>query len=281
MAGYLRPEEYQFVKKNILVGQLDELVATRIIPSDPGVSKGAQEAKRWKYNYPDEGAELIPKGGPYPKITTSMEAVTVPIHKFGIGTEFDEWDLESSRSMGQYALDKQIIQDMGRKMAENVDDYIFKGNTDVGVTGLYGLAGNTYACTAKWDSATPDPYDDLNTATGLLEADGFDCKYLIMNKVDYHLLRRDDAYGNVYLKKVTDTLDISKESILKSSALTKGTAMLCDAGSDISELKVAESLTVLPAEKIPDTDRISIRCREKLGMDVYETNAYCTITNIS
>lgn len=277
--AYLRQSEYQFVKKNILEGRLDNLVARKIIPSDPGVGPGAQEAKRWNYVDPGVEPEHIAKGGEYPYFTTSQTPTTVPIHKFGLGIEYDEWDLESSRSMGAYALDKKLPRDLGRKMAEYEDKYILNGDATIGVSGLTDLAGNTHACTTKWDDPSPDPYDDLNTATGLVEEDDFNVKFLIMNKADIHLLRRDDAYGNVYMDKVLKNLNVDKGTILTTKVITKGTALLCDAGPDVGELKIAEEIKVLPQEV--DGDTVRVRARAKLGMDVYEPNAYCLITNIS
>jgi uncharacterized linocin/CFP29 family protein len=279
MTGILRPEDYQYVMKNIFTGHLDELVARRIIAPDPNVPRGAQEAKRWKYNYPDDGAQYIPKGGEYPHITTTQTAVTVPIHKIGLGVQFDEWDLESSRNLGQFALDKQLVQDVGRKIAEKEDSYIFNGDTAVNVTGLYGSAGNTFGCTTKWDAAGAEPYEDMNQAMGKLEEDGFTGKYFVMNKQDFMLLRQEDAYGNVYMDKVLQNLGINRANILKTATLTKGTGLLCDSGSNVAELKMAEELTVLPPERHEDT--ITINAREKLGLDVYEVNAFCTVTNIS
>jgi hypothetical protein len=176
-ATYLRQSEYQFVRKNILEGRLDNLVARKIIPADPSIGPGAQEAKRWNYVNPDDEAEHIPKGGDYPYFTTSMTPTTVPIHKFGLGIEYDEWDLESSRTMGQYSLDKKLPRDLGRKMAEYEDKYILNGDASVGVSGLTDLAGNTHPCPTKWDATSgADPYDDFNTATGKVEAYDFKVK---------------------------------------------------------------------------------------------------------
>lgn len=277
--GYLRTEDFQFVKGQILEGHLDELVARKIISPDPGVSAGSQEAKRWKYNIPEETAEHIPKGGPYPTMKPSQTPATVPIHKIGLAAEIDEWDLESAKSLGQFALDKKAAQDIGRKIAEYEDSYIFKGDSSINVTGLYDIAGNTKACTTQWDQPGAEPYEDVNEAAGKLEADGFTPKFLILNKNDFFLLRQEDAYGNVYMKKVLDNLSISANNVLKTATLISGTALLCDAGANISELKIAEDIKVLPAEQQGDT--ITIRAREKLGLDVYEPNAYCAISNIT
>jgi uncharacterized linocin/CFP29 family protein len=281
MAGtaYLRDSEYRYVKKGILEGKVEDLIARKIISPDPNVGPGAQEAQRWDYNVPNDEAEHIPKGGPYPYMTTSISPTSVPIHKFGLGIEFDEWDLASARSMGKFSLDNRLPRDLGRKMAEYEDKYILNGDSTIGVTGLIDKATNTYACASKWDSTNPDPYEDLNQATSEIETDLFKVKYVIMNTADKHLLRRRDTYGNIYLDQIVEALNITKDSILTTKVITKGTALLCDAGPDIAELKIAEEMVILPQEV--DGDTVRVRAREKLGMDVYKTDAFCKVTGIS
>jgi uncharacterized linocin/CFP29 family protein len=257
------------------------LVSRQIVPVDSGVGPGDQQAKRWNYNIPDEGAELIPKDGTYPLITTSATPTTVPIFQIGIGTKLNDWDAQSAKKMGSYDLWKKMGKELGLKIAEREDDLIFKGDSSIHVTGLYDSAGNSKGCSTKWGASGGEPYEDVNEAVGKLEADLFTPKFMIMNPEDMFLLRQEDAYGNVYKEKILKNTPLTEENILKTSAITKGTALLCDANSDVAELKIAEDSRVLPEEKMPGTDHSILRARERIGIDIYQSDAYCKITNIS
>lgn len=275
--GYLRPEDFQYIRKNVLHAHLLELVGRKLIAADGNVPAGAQEAKRYRYTIPSEGAKYLPKGAPYPKAISTGLPTTVQIHKFGIGVDIDEWDMSSALLEGQFAVDKQMPIDLGRKVAEKEDAYILQGDTMTGETGLYGNAALTVGVGTQW--ATGNPYADMNTAVGKIEANGFNAKFAVFNVQDYALLRRTDTYGNVYRNQIIQNLGIPESALFKSGNITKGTALVGDAGADISELKIAEDINVLPAIVVGDTTTINVR--EKIGMDIYETGAYCTLTNIS
>jgi len=280
MSTYVLPQRmYRQIKKTALEPMLPNLVGRRVVPKDPEITKGAQEATRDKFKASDEDARFIPKGGRYGVITPSGEEVTVYIRKIGQAFIVTDEDLESSIAGGR-PLDKQAIQLASRKIAEKEDFFILRGYANAGELGLYGNANQTKACSNKWDTTNGNPYEDINDAQTKLEANDFEAKFLILNNQDYGLIRRRDAYGNVYRRQIIDELGISETNILKSSALLKGTGLLCDSGPTIAELKIVEEITPQdPVRTTRDTQQINIR--ERMGLDVYENNAFCTITNIS
>jgi uncharacterized linocin/CFP29 family protein len=281
MTGYLPQDAYQYVRAGMLEKRKEVFVSRKIIPVDPNIAPSDQEAKRWNFIDPEEEADLIPKGGDYPLITTSATPTTVPIHQIGAGHEINDWDALSSNKLGAYSVARKMGEVLGEKLAKKEDRYIFNGDTSVNVTGVYASAGNTKGCTTQWAASGGEPYEDVNEAVGKLEADKFNPKFLIMHPENMFLLRQEDAYGNVYKEKILKNTPITADNILTSEALTKGTALLCDAGSDIAELKIAEDARLLPEEKIPGTDKSILRARARIGIDIYETDAFCTITNIS
>lgn len=280
MASYvLSPAQYRQIKKTVIETILPDLVGRKLLPRDPEVGPGAQEVTRTMLDNDTVNAKLIPKGGVYPLVTPTEQEVTVYIRKIGQGFVVTDEDLESSQTTGR-PLDKRSIQIASRNIQRWEDEFIFKGYSPVNEVGLYGSTSLTVGCANKWSSSSAEPYDDVNDAVGKIEANYFKPSFLILNYEDMKLLRRENTYGQIYLDKIVNGLNIPLANILETTALTKGTGMVCATGNDIAELKEVEPLTVLPPIRLPN-DSQQINIRERLGMDVYQDKAFCTITNIS
>lgn len=274
----ISPEAYQYVAKKLYEGHYEELVTRKVVAPNPNVKPGHQETKRYQLDEIEEEAEILAKGDPYPQVRLTGGKVVVPIHKIALGVSYDEWDIESAKLEGWESLESKAPKMVGRKIAEKEDTYLLRGNTEVGTSGLYGSATNTAACSVKWDQTNCDPFDDFNKAVGKLEEDGFSVDFAIFNSANFYLIRQKDAFGNSYLEMIMDSFQLKPENILKTSGLTSGTGLIGQMGNDYAELNLAEDLFVKPPEIFEDT--VKINSRLKVGLDVIETDAFCTITNI-
>jgi len=281
MASYvLSPAQYRQIKKTVLDTMLPTLVGRRLLPVDPDIGAGAQEATRTKLDKGTEEARIIPKAGRYGVITPTEQEVTVYIRKIGQAFVVTDEDLESSRVTGR-PLDKRSIQLCSRAIQEKEDAFIFNGYDKVpDELGLVGNAAQTAACDEKWSTDDGEPYEDCNNIVGKIEDYDFTPKFAVFNNQDFKYLRKEDITGEIYLDKIVRNLGIPVANILKTSAMTKGTALFCDSGNTVAELKQVESIFIKPPlEQANDTQLI--RVRERLGMDVYEPYAFATLTNIS
>jgi uncharacterized linocin/CFP29 family protein len=284
MTSYvLSPQQYRQIKKTVLQHVLPNLVGRQVLPLDPEVGPGAQEVTRNMLDIPTTPAKVIAKGGRYGVITPTENEVTVYIRKIGQAFVVTDEDLESSQVTGR-PLDKRTIQVASRKIQEFEDEFIFNGYAPADELGLIGStaaqSGMQVACANKWTTPACEPYDDVNNAVGKIEANYYEAQFMVINYSDAKLLRREDTYGNIYLKKILDNLSIPEDNILSSAAIAPGTALIGDMGPDIAELKQVEPITVLPPIRTTE-DSQQINIRERLGIDIYEPQAYCLLTNIS
>lgn len=274
----LSPYQYRTIKKTAIETILPKLVGRQIIPLDPEVGPGTQEVTRTKLLPGDEDAQVIPKGGRYGLTTPTEETETVYIRKIGQGFVVTDEDLESSQVAGR-PLDKRSIQIASRKIAEYEDTFIFTGDSRVNEVGLVGAATNTQAVGTKWNLPGCEPYDDANNLVGKMEADGFSPKFAVFNLATLKYLRQEDSYGEIYLDKIVKNLGIPANNILGSGNIAAATALFCESGNDIAQLKEVEALRVMPPIRLPnDTQQINLR--ERIGLDVYQTDAFGTLTGI-
>lgn len=275
----LTPAQYRYIKRTIIETVLPDLVGRRFLPLDPEVGAGAQEVTRNVLDPGEEEARIIPKAGEYGLITPTTQEVTVYIRKIGQAFLVTDEDLDSSQTTG-VGLDRQAIVMAGRKIQEYEDNFIFNGYAPAEETGLIAEALNTVGAAEKWSTTNGDPYEDFNEAVGKIENEGFSPDRAVFNSQDMHLLRNKDPHGNTYLDDIVDVIGFSRENILTSKTVPKGTGLIAATGTDIADLKEVEPITPLPPIRMTnDTSQVNVR--ERIGKDVYQRGAFCSITNIS
>lgn len=232
-------EEKRKIRKNI-IGVADKKLVARKILSPNYVDKGAQEFGYDKLTDMTD-AEIISKFSPGSKDTLDLtrKATGIPIlHKGFSLSRIDMFSSKRLKSASQVRATK--------KVATLEDDLIINGDSTYGIDGLADVYNNSVTAGQNWGSGTftdaQNPYQDVVNLKATIEADGFDCKFIIMHPTNAAEAR----------KKVTNAagtwMEMIKEevsNILVTTAVSEGTIFGGDIGSDISELVIAEEYQLL------------------------------------
>ena len=238
-------EQYQQLRTKV-VGVADVALQGRnIIYQPPGIDFGTQN-----YGYDKltdmSAAEIIGKYSPGSKdqIDLTRKSATVPIlHK---GFKVSRIDLASSGRAGE-DLKAVGLNRASRKVAELEDDIIINGSTTFHVNGIESIFGNTVAGAANWGTGTltdaDNPYSDCSNITAMLEADGFDVKFILMHPTNFReaaqkITGADGTWLDMIKKNITP-------NVIRSTAVTEGSVYAGDMGEEIAELIIPENFELL------------------------------------
>lgn len=168
-----------------------------------------------------------------------------------------------------------------RRVAEAENDLIYNGCTLPAINGLIAGKGNTSAATANWSAApgSGDPYEDVNTLIGLMEADGFMGPYKMRVEPTNlaELRKREVKAGGAGVSY----LDLIKSSLIADiqadPSIPHGTAVVVQTGKDTAVLAMPEDVTV----EFYDMDKNHViygKVYERCVPIIFQANGVGTIT---
>lgn len=284
----LRPEEYLYLKREALWEAKENLIGTDIIARDTKVPSGAQEWGRDKYEYPTADSPIMSKEDEYSIVQGKVGRLTGDIFKFGEAFRIPIRDIQSARTFGG-TLNADQARMCGRVLAEKINKFLLIGDTESDIDGVYtkGL-DNIDTITDTWDSADGDPYLDFNETVGTIEGDmkinsgnplGLQVNFAVFNPADVKYLRTDDAFGNVYFRKLLDNLSIPRERIYAASDITSGDVLVGCTANRVAEIKESDGVTV--SQPIPlANDTIQVNMNYHAGLDIIEEEAFRVMRGI-
>ncbi|WP_135612762.1 encapsulin [Methanococcoides sp. AM1] len=235
----LTAEEKRTVRKNIIGVAEKKLVARKILAPN-NVDKGAQEFGYDKLTDMTD-AEIISKFSPGSKDTLDLtrKAKGIPIlHK---GYSLSRIDMFSSRRLKSASQDRAT-----KKVSIKEDDLIINGDSTYGIDGLADVYNNAVTAGQNWGSGTftdaQNPYQDIINLKATIEADGFDCKFVMMHPTNAGEARKkvSNAAGT-WMEMIKEEVP----NILVTTAVSEGTVFGGDIGADIAELVIAEEFKLL------------------------------------
>ena len=233
----------------------------------------------YEYNKSDHmsAAEIVGKGGQFPRDAMSIADSTAKILKIGKGFAVFREDL-----LAKPGVDTLNAQDAARQVMEAENAFIFTGSTQPAINGLIAAAGQTQVGT-DWSAAigTADAYGDVLKIIAKLEAENFMGPYSLgLNPTNYGEARRRDVQaggsGESVLKSILAEL---VSEVVVDPSITLGTAIVMQKGLANAALLVSEDVTV----EIFDMDEDQVmkgNVFERIGLVVYQANSIGTLTAI-
>ncbi len=274
-ASLLTKEDVKEIEKTIIDTILPVLRGRLLLP----IKKIAAGKTIYEWNKKDHmsAAELIGKGGNFPRDEMSIADDTAKIIKIGKGFEVFREDL-----LAKPGIDTENAQDAARQVMEMENSFIFTGSTHPAINGLIAAAGQTQVGT-DWSAAigTADAYGDVLKIIAKLEAQNFMGPYSLgLNPVNYGEARRRDVQGGGTGESVLKSIlaDLVSEVVVDPT-ITLGTAIVMQKGLANSALLVAEDVTV----EIFDMDPNQVmkgNVFEHVGIVVYQANSIGTLTGL-
>jgi len=168
-----------------------------------------------------------------------------------------------------------------RRVAEGENDMIYNGCTLPAINGLIAGKGNTTAAAAAWSGApgAGDPYEDINTLIGLMEADGFMGPYKMrVEPTNLAELRKREVKaggaGISYLELIKASLISDVEA---DPSIPHGTAVVVQTGQDVAVLAMPEDITV----EFYDMDKNHVifgKVYERCVPIIFQANGVGTVT---
>lgn len=239
----LTQEQYRTLRTKVIGVADTELVARGII-HPINVDAGTQE-----YGYDKltdmSAAEIISKyaDGSFDMIDLTRRVKSVPIlHK---GFRASRVDLLSSRKTGESLRVVGLAR--ATRLAANLEDsIIINGDSTHGLSGIATIAENTMAGDQNWGTGTPtdasNPYQDVLDAKTMVEADGHDMKFIILNPTNHgEAGKKITGAAGTWLEMIEKIIP----TVLKSTAVTEGSFVGGDMGEDIADLIIAEDFEIL------------------------------------
>jgi uncharacterized linocin/CFP29 family protein len=277
----LTKSEIQYIRQRTVQPIFEEFVGAMAFPSIP-TGPGAQEVG---YDVATEisAAEVIAKGGNFPRTKLAETRTTLALPKIGTGFSLPREDVLSSRITGSPINARWMVQ-AGKVIARKLDDVYFNGIADMGIQGMVDAAGNTTAGTAVWSGGTATPFDDVNDALALIEADKVTGKkILFLDPTNRAEMRAMDAnshrYDSLVLGNTVEGDDALVSAIRTSSAIAHGTGLVATVGEDIGQRYVAETLKN-ESDYSTKNQAFEWNVWAREVPVIYEVNGYCTITGI-
>jgi uncharacterized linocin/CFP29 family protein len=243
----LSVEEYRHVQEKIFKDVEPILVGRKLMPKWK-LPTGVQEVG---YDKLEEmsAAEIIGKfsTGSYDVVGKERIVKDIPILQKGFYMSYI--DLEASRLYGE---DLKTIgrARAARQVAVLEDDLIFKGDATYGIVGIDGVAANTKAASATWDT-TGEPYNDCNDIVSMVEGDGFDVDWIVMHPTNLGEARKlITNTGATHLEKIKELVP----NIYKSYRISEGTLYCGAKDEDVAQLAVADDMRLFDPNP-PNVDK--------------------------
>lgn len=271
----LSPEAVTDLETEITRTILPVLKGRLVLPTKP-IGKGKDVYAYDKIDHMS-AAEIIGKGGTFPRDKMSRARDTAPIFKFGKGFEIYREDL-----LAMPTIQTENAADAARQVSEIENDFIWNGITHPATDGLFASVGNTVAAAQVWSSAigTEEIYQDCLDIIQMLEEDGFNGPYsLIVDPINYAEIRRRDVQAGGTGEPIIDMLLANLISeVIWDATIPHGTALMMQKGISIAALLMSEDITIEIFEM--DADQVMKgNVFERLGLVVRQPNGLGTITS--
>ena len=213
-------------------------------------------------------------------VNKTRESVSVPIIQKSFRVELR--DMMSNAQYGE-PIDGTLAADAGRKIRDQEETLLLIGNTDLGINGLYGGAGNTVAGAdfGTYGNATVT----LVAALSALFADNIYGPFdLVLHPTQWaQLAGSDSTTGTPEWTKIMNLLiggASGTPRIMASDKMTAGTGMVVSqpGGKDYIKLGIAMDLTTKDYDIRAEATGFTVF--EALVPVIKESNAICTLTGI-
>lgn len=278
-AGYLFETEVQVIEQAVSRSPDLDLTAFRVFVPRLLTNPEA-EVSKYHVADTDEGSAALLKGlSDYPRVRISGTEVSNDIYKVGISFEVPIADIEQSRAWSR-SLDLEFVDRAKRAVDSKMNSFMYVGDTEFGINGVYELSGVTSHTGSDFDTASLNLANQITLAVNAIPVQFRTRPYsLVMADQEYKKL---SLIGNTYTneswlsiaKKLHPTVTFENENVMTAGTalgsggtVAKGAALLIPKDKMLCRVPIGYLGQVLfkPTDTAAFDEKVEAKVKARIG----------------